>query len=125
MKQNNSPHLKDIRKSLRSHCTIAEATLWNALKNKKLDGWRWRRQFSIGNIILDFYCPKAKLGIELNGNHHYTAGGQIADEIKIEQLNDLGIKVFHIENQVFWDTPDLVLELIRQELNKTRELGDR
>jgi very-short-patch-repair endonuclease len=119
MKQTNKPELKAIRQSLRTNGTPAEATLWRILKNKQFDGWRWRRQYSVGNIIIDFYCPKAKLGIELDGNHHFESGGQIADEIKTEILHEFGIKIIHIENKTLWDTPDFVLETIRQELNST------
>lgn len=121
MKQSNKPELKDIRKSLRSHGTPAEATLWKLLKNKQFDGWKWRRQHSIGNIILDFYCPKAKLGIELDGNHHFDSGGQIADEIKLEFFLDLGIRVIHIENKLLWQMPDAIIDLIRQELNSSNQ----
>ena len=116
MKLTNKPELKTIRQSLRTNGTPAEATLWRILKNKQFDGWRWRRQHSIGNIILDFYCPKAKLGIELDGNHHFSSGGQIADDIKTEILHDFGIKVIHIENNQLWKMPDAILELIKQEL---------
>ena len=119
MKLSNKPELKDIRKSLRSHGTPAEATMWKLLKNKQFGGWKWRRQHSIGNIILDFYCPKAKLGIELNGNHHFITGGQIADEVKLENILDLGIRVIHIENKLLWQMPDAILELIKQELNSS------
>ena len=119
MNQSNSLKLKCIRQHLRTHGTSAEATLWLMLKNKQIDGWRWRRQHSVGNIILDFYCPKAKLGIELDGNHHFVAGGQIADEIKAEILHDLDIKVIHLENKLLWQMPDAILELIRQELNRS------
>ncbi len=121
MKQSNKPELKDIRKSLRSHGTPAEATLWKLLKNKQFDDWKWRRQHSIGNIILDFYCPKAKLGIELDGNHHFDSGGQIADEIKSEFFLDLGIRVIHIENKLLWQMPDAIIDLIRQELNSSNQ----
>ena len=117
---NYKPELKAIRQHLRTHGTPAEATLWKILKNKQFDGWRWRRQYSIDNIIIDFYCPKAKLGIELDGNHHFEAGGLIADEIKTEILHKLGIRIFHIENKTLWNTPDFVLEVIRQELNSTK-----
>lgn len=122
MKQCNKPELKIIRKSLRTNGTPEEATLWRILKNKQLDGWKWRRQHSIGNIILDFYCPKAKLGIELDGNHHFLSGGQIADEFKTERLLDLGIRVIHIENKLLWQMPDTVLELIRRELDSSKTL---
>ena len=120
MNQNNKLKLKNIRQYLRTNGTPAEATLWRILKNKQLDGWRWRRQHSIGNIILDFYCPKAKLGIELDGNHHFVAGGQIADEFKAEILHNHGVRIIHIENKLLWQMPDVVLELIQKELNSSQ-----
>ena len=122
MKQNNKTELKFIRKCLRSNGTSAEGALWNALKNKQLDGWRWRRQFSVGNIVIDFYCPKAKLGIELDGNYHFEAGGMIADEIKSELLGESGITVLHVENKLFWEMPERVLDYIKQELDKRKEV---
>ena len=120
MSNNYNPKLKSIRQHLRTHGTPTEATLWRILKNKQFDGWRWRRQHSIGNIILDFYCPKAKLGIELDGNHHFVAGGQIADEFKTEILHEYGVRIIHIENKLLWQMPDAILELIRQELNSSQ-----
>ena len=120
MNNNYKTKLKRIRQHLRTHGTPAEATLWRILKNKQFDGWRWRRQHSIRNIILDFYCPQAKLGIELDGNHHFVAGGQIADEFKTEILHECGVRIIRIENRLLWQMPDAVLELIRQELNSSK-----
>lgn len=118
MQSNNSPKLKALRQKLRTHGTAAEAILWTALKARQLDGWRWRRQFSIGNYILDFYCPKAKLGIELDGNNHFSTIGIIADEIKIESLSEFNIRVLHFENKMIREMPELVIETIKQELAK-------
>jgi very-short-patch-repair endonuclease len=50
----NKPELKEYRKSLRNHSTPAEKALWNILKNKKVKGRKFRRQYSIGNYIADF-----------------------------------------------------------------------
>ena len=57
MQLNNLKTLKPHRKHLRNHSTSAEATPSNYLKNKQLEGRKFRRQHSIGNYILDFYCP--------------------------------------------------------------------
>lgn len=55
------------------------------------------RQYSVGNYILDFYCPKKKLGIELDGDIHDF---QIADdEYRTRTLNELGIKIYRFNNQ--------------------------
>jgi len=63
---NNKKILINYRKNLRNNPTPAEKELWNYLKNKQLAGRKFRRQHSIDNFILDFYCPAEKLAIELN-----------------------------------------------------------
>ena len=68
MKRSFNRKEKEVqRKELRSNGTKYEATLWLILKNRQIDGVRFRRQFSVGEYILDFYCPELKLGIELTG----------------------------------------------------------
>ena len=117
MQLKNKTDLKEIRRELRTNGTPAEAVMWQALKARRLDGWRWRRQFSIGGYILDFYCPKAKLGIELDGAPHFTPQGAIADGVKLEFLEDLDIRVLHFENHLLRDSSDIVLDTIRRVLN--------
>lgn len=95
---NNLKHLKDYRKNLRKDLTPTEAKLWICLKNKQLEGRRFRRQFSIANFIIDFYCPEEKLAIELDGKHHFTPEGRMIDEDRDAFLSDQGIKVLRFEN---------------------------
>jgi very-short-patch-repair endonuclease len=57
----NQEELKNRRKGLRKKLTPAEATLWLLLKDKKLEGRKFRRQHSVGKYIVDFYCPSEKL----------------------------------------------------------------
>ena len=60
----NVTYLSDLRLALRKTLTPAEAALWNLLKNQQLDGRKFRRQVSIENYIVDFYCAEEKLVIE-------------------------------------------------------------
>jgi len=62
---NNRPELKKFRKNLRNNSTSAEATLWTYLQKSQLDGRKFKRQHSVENYILDFYCPSEKLCVEL------------------------------------------------------------
>jgi len=55
---------------LRRHDTDAEARLWNALRDRRLGGWRWRRQTPFGPFVLDFLCREAALVVELDGGQH-------------------------------------------------------
>ena len=98
----NQKGLKEKRKALRSNSTSAEAILWKMLKAKQIEGKRWRRQFSIGNFILDFYCPEIKLCIELDGSEHYTVSGQFNDERREEFLKSQGITIIRFENKEIW-----------------------
>jgi very-short-patch-repair endonuclease len=66
----NRKGFKSFRSSLRNRSTSAEATLWNILKSKNLDGRKFRRQYSIDSYIVDFCCPSEKLLIELDGYPH-------------------------------------------------------
>jgi very-short-patch-repair endonuclease len=74
--------LLEIRKNLRSNGTEAEALLWRCLQKNKLKGRKFRRQHSIGNYVVDFYCAKEDLVIELDGAHHFTDEGREYDMIR-------------------------------------------
>ena len=57
-------------RALRRDDTQAEARLWNALRDRRLGGWKWRRQVPQGNYIVDFLCIEAALVVELDGSQH-------------------------------------------------------
>ena len=109
---NNLPHKKDQRRALRSNLTTAEAVLWNHLKNSQLNNRKFRRQHSIGEFILDFYCPQEKLAVELDGAGHFTVSGNLHDAVRTEYLNSVGIRVVRFENKLMWSALDSVLESI-------------
>ena len=113
----NNPALKSLRKALRNNPTPAESALWEQLRAGRLNGSRWRRQYSIGNYILDFYCPGAKLCVELDGSSHYTYQGAKEDAVRTAFLNTKGIKVIRFENRLIWDNLQGVLDIILQELD--------
>ena len=109
----NLPQLKDNRKHLRKHLTPAEARLWTYLKNRQINGQRFRRQFSVGLYILDFYCPKAQLAIELDGEVHNDMVQRQYDQDRTEYLNEQGISVIRFENKKVFEQFEFVLESIR------------
>lgn len=110
---NNLPHLKTFRKNLRNNLTPAEAKLWSLLKNKQLEGRKFRRQFSVTNYILDFYCPSEKLAIELDGEPHFEAAQADYDYERDLFLKHCGIKVLRFENRWVWDNPEGLLEEVK------------
>lgn len=110
--------LKDFRKSLRSNSTNAEKTLWNKLRKKQLAGYRFQRQYSVNNYILDFYCPKKRLGIELDGGHHAESDQALYDDIRTKSISKYGIKVIRFWNIDIYNRIDKVLETIFTELEQ-------
>ncbi|HTN18219.1 MAG TPA: endonuclease domain-containing protein [Chitinophagaceae bacterium] len=111
---NNQKHLLSLRRILRKSLTPSEARLWFCLQKKQLDGKRFRRQFSVGNFILDFYCPKQKLAVELDGKHHFTPAGVMIDGERDAFLEAQGIAVLRFENNMVLMQLENVLETIRQ-----------
>ena len=109
----NHPYLKPFRVKLRRRLTPAEATLWKTLKNSQLDGRKFRRQHSIGNYILDFFCPAERLGIELDGEVHNSDRAAEYDYKRKLYLADQGIKVLRFENRAVYEEYDSRLAIIR------------
>jgi len=111
----NRKELKQFRKDLRNNGTPAEATLWKYLQRKQLEGRKFRRQHSIGNYILDFYCPSEKLCVELDGSQHYEEERLKYDEERTAYLNSLDTKVIRFENEMVFEDLEGVLESIKNE----------
>jgi very-short-patch-repair endonuclease len=109
----NSPNRKDKRVKLRKNLTPAEARLWTLIKNCQLDHKKFRRQASVGNYILDFYCSEEKLAVELDGQGHYEKCQSVYDEERTKFLNSLGIKVLRFENRIVWENSDWLIQEIK------------
>ena len=112
MALHNRKYLKENRQALRSNLTPAEAELWSYLKDGQLSGRKFRRQHSIGNYILDFYCPSEKVAIELDGQVHQHIVAEQVDTERDKALLELGIKVIRLENkEVFQNLEAVLLEI--------------
>ncbi len=100
IRNRNKHDLLEERRDLRSNGTSAEALLWLALKSRQIKGVRWRRQFSVGSFILDFYCPECKLGIELDGIQHFSLEGSDYDDRRSRWLEkNHNIHILRFENR--------------------------
>ena len=109
----NRKSLKQVRRSLRDSLTPAEAVLWKNLQRSQLNGQKFRRQHSVGNYILDFYCPESRLAIELDGQGHFNSITSEYDEARTRFLRQLNIRVLRFENRAVFENLDAVLEVIR------------
>ncbi|TGV02661.1 endonuclease domain-containing protein [Flavivirga rizhaonensis] len=96
-------HLKEKRSELRQSLTPAEAFLWKHLKARQFEGRRFNRQHSIKNYIVDFYCAKEKLIIELDGEVHNNEIAQEKDRKRTKTLEELGYNVIRFENKMVFE----------------------
>jgi len=113
MRIHNLQPLKPRRKELRATMTPAEIRLWQALKHSQLENLKFRRQHSIGPFIADFYCPVAKLVIELDGSAHDSESAQQQDRERTAYLASLGLQVVRFENREVMENLEGVLAEIR------------
>ena len=102
---------KVIRRKLRKNMTRAEVVLWQILRNKQL-GFKFRRQFGIGPYIVDFYCPKLKFVIELDGDVHAINTQRMKDINRQGFLEEKGIFVKRYWNNEVLDNTDSTVEEI-------------
>ena len=100
----NDPTLKERRRELRRNQSDAERVLWAKMRNKQFFGIKFFRQYSIGPYILDFYCPTAKLAVELDGGQHNQSDKRERDAARSEYLKAQGIDVMRFwNNEVLLD----------------------
>ena len=85
-------------RSLRKNQTDAERKLWTALRNRNLNGIKFRRQFCIDKYILDFYSPEYRLGIEADGSQHYEEKGEKRDKVLAEKISRYGVCILRFSN---------------------------
>ena len=82
---------------LRRDSTDAEMKLWLAIKDRRVEGLKFRRQHAFGNFVLDFYCPEAKLVVEVDGGQHAELTAE-RDAWRTEQLEKQGLMVLRFWN---------------------------
>ena len=99
-----SAKLLDRARSLRREDTDAEARLWRALRDRRLGGWKWRRQVPCGPYIADFLCDSAKLIVELDGSQHAEQADY--DARRTRYLKTLGFRVLRFWNGDVLPDPD-------------------
>ncbi len=109
----NRKELKAFRRELRKNLTPAEAILWKALQQRKLEGRKFRRQHSVGKYVIDFYCPSEMLAVELDGAEHFTLQGSLNDQERDDYLKGLNIRVVRFENKEVYNNLELVMEEIK------------
>lgn len=91
-----NPKLKLRARELRNNSTLSEVLLWQAIKGKQIKGYQFLRQHPIDNFIVDFYCGKLKLIIEIDGSSH--EGKEEYDMERQSKLEGMGFRVLRFSD---------------------------
>ena len=107
-------------RALRRSATASEQRLWAALRGGQLCGLKFRRQVPIGPYVVDFFCPAARLVVEVDGAGHHTAEGMARDAARDALTRAHGVRVLRFPNdEVLRHLPE-VLARIRTALEDSR-----
>jgi very-short-patch-repair endonuclease len=109
LSRNSRPHLKERTEraqKLRNEASVSEKWMWSFLRNNRL-GCTFRRQYPVGPFTLDFYCPKHKLCVEVDGEQHFETMER--DRERDLALAELGIRVIRVPSLDLFDEKRLAM----------------
>lgn len=112
----NRQEAKEKRQALRRERPPAEVILWQRLRGEQIGGWKFRRQYSIGPYIVDFYCPRCKLALEIDGPSHDGDEVAIYDANRQAYIESHGIRFLRFTNEQIYHELDAVVETIANAL---------
>jgi len=118
-------NLKQLSRQLRDNMTDAERHLWARIRMKQLKGYQFYRQKPIGDYIVDFFCPKAKLIIEVDGSQHFVNEMIEYDRIREEYVSSLGLRVLRFTNTEVLKHVEGVVERIEEEMSRKIPIGEK
>ncbi len=109
---NEAPGLTGFARGLRRRQTGPERLLWSKLRDRRLGGWKFRRQMPIGRYIVDFCCPDAWLIVELDGGQHTFDAAIHRDLTRGRELEQCGYLVLRFWNREVLENLDGICETI-------------
>jgi very-short-patch-repair endonuclease len=109
-----NPKIKTTARTLRKNMTDSELKLWSRIRRKQIFGLQFYRQRPIGNYIVDFYCPKAQLVLEVDGLQHMQKLAVRKDNYRDSYLKQQGIKILRFDNLQVLKQLDAVVEKVYQ-----------
>jgi len=118
----NDPVLKQRRRELRRDQTEAEKKLWTRLRNSQFCEVKFFRQYSVGPYIIDFYCPKLRLAIELDGGQHALDDNRQYDAERSAYLNKQLIDVMRFWNHEIFSDLEAVLAKLAERITPPNPL---
>ena len=108
----------DKRRFLRNNMTKPEIILWSRLKNRQMGGERFLRQYGVEQYVLDFYCPRLRLAIEIDGPSHLVDGADEYDKDRQEHIEAFGIQFLRFSNKEVSDNLNDVCDRIYEKIEQ-------
>lgn len=105
-------YLLRLIREFRAHPTPVEDMLWECLRDRRLNGFKFRRQHPIGRYVVDFYCHASELIIELDGDIHNAPDQQEYDQVRETELKARHLTILRFRNERIINELDRVLEEI-------------
>ena len=114
--KSGSSKTTSLRRKLRHDMTPAEKLFWSKVGGKQFYNLKFRRQHSIGNYIVDFYCPERKLIVEIDGDTHTDQKIMNNDEVRTNYLRSLGYEIIRYTNRDVLKNTEGVVQDLNQRL---------
>src|SRR5438552_11356438 len=96
--RDHSPRLLQFAREMRREQTDAERKLWSLLRDRRLEGYKFRRQYPMAGYIVDFYCINARMVVELDGGQHSDPNAMEYDKKRTHAINDMGVRVIRFDD---------------------------
>ena len=119
------PELLAFARKLRKEHSDAEQLLWGLLRNRRLDGFKFRRQHPVKPYVLDLYCHEVRLGIELDGGQHGLPDQEARDDKRTAFLAQRGIRILRFWNNDVFKNTEGVLKTIYDALTDFPSSSER
>ena len=113
-KHYNKTTEKEKRRKLRQYSTHAEELVWKYLRNRQMLGYKFKRQYSVDQYVIDFYCSEIKLAVELDGASHNSTEQKEYDIKRQNKLEAFGIKFERISDDELFGNPNKAFEKIEK-----------
>jgi len=113
-----TPIIFERAKNLRENMTPSEKEVWELVRNKNINGYKFRRQHPILKYILDFYCHKLKLVIEIDGGIHNTREQIKKDKLRTKHLEEYGLTILRFSNDEVKKNIDKVRDKIVEKIEE-------
>ena len=111
------------RRSLRDAAPRAERIVWSRLRKNQVLGFKFRRQYSVGPYVIDFYCPALSLAVEIDGDSHFQRDSN--DKPRQDYIENFGISFLRFTNEEVYNNLEGVLEVIRQAAEEANHNSSR